>query len=375
MRLLITTDTVGGVWTYTKELSEGLLLHGHDVLLISMGRLPSSGQQSWVDSASSRWPLSFSYLATEFPLEWMQCNTACYSAAESLLLEQIEAWAPDVLHLNQFCYGALRTSIPKLVVAHSDVLSWSQACRGTLPADSKWLRHYTRVVNRGLRQASAVVAPTRWMLSALRSNFPVPAHLAVIPNGRSIAGSGLLHKRKMQAVTIGRVWDEGKNIGMLEKVLSPVPILVGGELSLEAEPAFMSSRLQLLGPLSEKEALQLFVTSSIYIATSRYEPFGLAPLEAALSGCAIVAHDIASLREVWGESAYYFRSAAELTDLLRWLCSHRNQVVQGAAGACARARSLYSRETMVAQYLALYMHLTKPAIFSAKNDLVAQHVS
>jgi len=37
-----------------------------------------------------------------------------------------------------------------------------------------------------------------------------------------------------------------------------------------------------------------------------YEPFGLAPLEAALSRCAIVANDIPSLREVWGSAAMYF---------------------------------------------------------------------
>ena len=47
--------------------------------------------------------------------------------------------------------------------------------------------------------------------------------------------------------------------------------------------------------------------AAIYIATSKYEPFGLAPLEAALSRCAIVANDIPSLREVWEDAALYFR--------------------------------------------------------------------
>ena len=51
----------------------------------------------------------------------------------------------------------------------------------------------------------------------------------------------------MQAVTIGRVWDEGKNVRLLEEVDSPMPMLVGGELALETEPAFASSRLRFAG--------------------------------------------------------------------------------------------------------------------------------
>ncbi len=30
MRVLLTTDTVGGVWTFTRELTAGLLARGHD---------------------------------------------------------------------------------------------------------------------------------------------------------------------------------------------------------------------------------------------------------------------------------------------------------------------------------------------------------
>ncbi len=37
---------------------------------------------------------------------------------------------PDLLHLSQFCYGAMDVKQPKIVVAHSDVLSWNQAVHG-----------------------------------------------------------------------------------------------------------------------------------------------------------------------------------------------------------------------------------------------------
>ena len=174
MRLLITTDTVGGVWTYTRGLTEGLLSRGHDVRLVSMGRLPSSDQRAWARRSCVRWRGSFGYLPTQYGLEWMQQNALCYSEAEGELLEQIEEFEPDILHLNQFCYGALPTPVPKVVVAHSDVMSWSQCCRGCLPERSAWYTQYLNVVRRGLSHADAVVAPTRWMLDAVCRNYRVP---------------------------------------------------------------------------------------------------------------------------------------------------------------------------------------------------------
>ena len=47
MRILMTTDTVGGVWTFTAELARQLLSRGHAVALASFGREPSEEQQAW----------------------------------------------------------------------------------------------------------------------------------------------------------------------------------------------------------------------------------------------------------------------------------------------------------------------------------------
>ena len=375
MRLLITTDTVGGVWTYTKELAEGLIKRGHSVLLISMGRLPSPDQQAWTVRTKRLYNPSFRYLATEHPLEWMTNNSACYQGAEAVLAKQIERYSPDILHLNQFCYGALSTDIPKVVIAHSDVLSWSEACGVHLPRRSPWFQHYARVVSQGLAGADAVVAPTRWMLSALCNHYAVPAQRAVIANGRALPAPVVGASRKLQAVTVGRVWDEGKNVQMLDDVLSPMPLIVAGELALESEPPFTSSRLQLLGRLSEEDALALFAESAIYIATSRYEPFGLAPLEAALCGCAIVAHDIPSLREVWGQDALYFKSAKELTHHLTSLHADAGAMARAADRAGIRARTYYSQDKMIESYLAVYERLRVPAKPLSMEEVAAQHVT
>src|SRR5205814_6907963 len=75
------------------------------------------------------------------------------------------------------------------------------------------------------------------------------------------------------------------------------------EFSVSAEQA---GGVFFKGVQNENQLRQLYARSAIYIATSQYEPFGLAPLEAALSRCAIVASDIPSFREIWGDAAVYF---------------------------------------------------------------------
>jgi glycosyltransferase involved in cell wall biosynthesis len=48
-----------------------------------------------------------------------------------------------------------------------------------------------------------------------------------------------------------------------------------------------------------------YAQASIFVAPSRYEPFGLAALEAALAGCALVLGDLPTLRELWTGAAMF----------------------------------------------------------------------
>ncbi len=52
MYVLITSDTVGGVWTYTQELVTGLIHAGHRVTLVSFGKLPLPHQTAWMQHFS-----------------------------------------------------------------------------------------------------------------------------------------------------------------------------------------------------------------------------------------------------------------------------------------------------------------------------------
>ena len=360
MRVLITTDPIGGVWQFTQELASGLLGKGFGVALVVLGGTPSIAQQASCNRLAATYGDNFLLEVLGAPLEWMPKNERAYRAAESSLLRICEKFSADVLHANQFCFGALPLRIPKIVTAHSDVLSWADHCRGGRLEESDWLRHYERLVTEGLNGADVVSAPTEWMLRALARNLALPRRTSVIANGRTISQPNNA-ERRMRAITAGRLWDEAKDVGLLNGISSPFQIVAAGDCKDQSEGrSFGLNGVKLLGPLCEEELLARFCESAIYICTSRYEPFGLAPLEAALCGCAVVARDIASLREVWADSALYFSDQASLSALLHQLYANPEDLKAAQVSSSRRAQR-FTAERMVEAYSSLYAEIHQEA--------------
>lgn len=355
MRVLMTTDTVGGVWTFTQELSAHLLPLGCSVHLVSLGRLPRPWQKEWAEQMQNTWPDEFFYEALDVPLEWMQENDRAYDAA--VVLEQrARDYRADIFHSNQFCFGDLPLTIPKVVTAHSDVMSWSRAVKGQAPACSPWLDRYKSLVSEGIRKADAVTAPGPWMAQSVQRDFALTKTPVVIANGRSVPEAPP-SQRRMQAVTSGRLWDEAKNIGILADVQAPFPLFIAGDACLgDSADQKRPGSATMLGALSQDALFRLFRESSVYICTSVYEPFGLAPLEAALCGCAVLANDIPSLREVWHDGALYFQNAANLTSTLCDLFTDPGHLRSAQARSHARAH-LFRAEQMAAAYHQLFGRL------------------
>jgi glycosyltransferase involved in cell wall biosynthesis len=283
----------------------------------------------------------------------MQNNERAYRDAAPRLLQLVKEFGAELVHSNQFCFGALPIDIRKMVTAHSDVFSWAGACRNGVLERSEWLSRYSALVSKGLREADAIVAPTRWMAASLSGHFPLSREPQVIPNGRTLppAPDG---SSKLQAVTAGRLWDEAKNIAMLDEVESPFPLFVAGDTKHGSASLTGSlGNMTWLGPLNTDDLLALFGESAIYICTSKYEPFGLAPLEAALCGCAVLAFDIPSLREVWDGSALYFEDASSLTALLRELQDTPHQLEAARQASLSRA-GMFTAERMSDEYYRLF---------------------
>lgn len=371
MRVLMTTDTLGGVWTFTRELTEGLLQHGDEVHLVSFGRSPSTDQTAWVARLAAQWGQRFSFTATTFALEWMQDNDGFFDLSCELLRQLATTHGVDLLHANQMCFGALGATLPTVVTVHSDVRSWFQACRGEQPEPSSWIERYDQLVRNGLAAADAVVGPTGWMLDAAKYYYGALRRASVIPNGRDVVAAAT-HTRHLQAVTVGRLWDEGKALDLLHSVVSPIPLLVAGDQEgPDGETAWAAEQLTVLGRLEEQQIVNLFARSSIYIVTSIYEPFGLAPVEAALCGCAVIARDLASLREVWGDAALYFADAPGLSALLEDLWRNAELLSELRSRSRRHARERFSREQMINRYRSHYAACiaTRPAASNGERHV------
>ncbi len=197
MHVLVTADTVGGVWTYTRELVTGLAVRGIEVTLVSFGGIPTAAQSAWLEKLPG-----VTYFPTGFRLEWMQEAERDISDSMSYLRGVIDERNPDLLHLSQYCYGGLEFALPKVVVAHSDVMSWSRTVRGMEP-NGKWAEWYRATVAQGLMGASVLIAPSHWMLDCIESCYGRQMRSRVIYNGRSPA---LFNPYCKQAKLRGQCW-------------------------------------------------------------------------------------------------------------------------------------------------------------------------
>lgn len=368
MRVLMTADTVGGVWTYTRELVTQLSRRGIQVTLVSFGQIPSTQQSEWLQNLPG-----VTFYPTAFRLEWMQDAQSDLEESAEFLRTLISEIQPDLLHLNQFFYGALDCDVPRLVVAHSDIVSWWVAVHGEEPPASDWIAQYRANLHRGLSAADTVVAPTRWMLDQISTHYLEPKQGSVVPNGRDPKLFIPYVAKQNYAVSVGRLWDAGKQVSLLLGDDLPIDtVLIGSERSPEGtgETALLprqTSRLKMQGFLSEVQLRQVFARASMYLATSRYEPFGLAPLEAALSRCAIIANDIPSFREVWGEDAIYFErnNSRSLIDAIQELASNSARRAEYADRALNRAQNHFTSEQMADKYLKLYRTLVPAEVAAA----------
>ena len=354
-RILMTADTVGGVWTYALELTRALQTYDIEVLLATMGPGLTSAQR---DDAQSIPNLNL--FKSDYKLEWMPNCWLDVKRAGDWLLHLENRLQPDVIHLNGFAHAKLPWTNPTLVVGHSCVFSWWQAVHGDTPPP-EWQRYKDEVKN-GLTSADLVVAPSAAMLRALNTHYGATNNARVIANGRNPEHFKPGAKEQF-VLSAGRLWDAAKNIDRVAEIAPelPWPVFVAGDFQHPQQPMqtnSIASPCKWLGPLSESELRSWFAAAPVYALPALYEPFGYTPLEAALSGCALVLGDIDSLREIWRDAAVFVDpndSQALKTALLELTRDeqHRRNMAQRA-----RERALeFTTARMAQNYFAAYSEL------------------
>lgn len=352
-RVLMTVDAVGGVWTYALELAAGLAAEGVETLLAVLGPPPDQAKRAAAQAVPG-----LQLEITGLGLEWQDRRGLDAADSRTALLRLARRFEPDIMHLNGFREATFPFRAPKLVAAHSCVRSWWHATRRAEPPP-EWAA-YVEGVTAGLAAADLIVTPTRAFRFELEQLYGALPRARVVFNGRELP-EPKDEPRRPFILAAGRLWDAAKNVELLTGLAPtlPWPVLLAGAMPADRRMPGVCH----LGELDQPDLLRLMQRAEVFCAPARYEPFGLAILEAAASGAALVLSDLKSLRELWKDAALFVRpdDPRSLEEALHAVIADHWLRRRLQRSARERARSL-DRRRMVRCYLELYGQLLRQTV-------------
>jgi glycosyltransferase involved in cell wall biosynthesis len=345
LRLLLVTDAVGGVWTYSLELARALHPLGIQTVLAVTGPSPTDEQREAAAGVK--------LIDTGLPLEWLDTSARDVERAGQELARIAGREAADVVQTSSAALIADATfDCPCIAVQHSCVATWWGAVKGRpLPDDFQWRRN---LVARGLKRADAVVAPTRAFAEATQRAYRLEPRVKAVHNGRTSREVRLLPQGDF-VFTAGRLWDEGKNVATLDQAASQIdaPFQAAGATTGPNGAAIAFDHLITLAELSDSKIAGVLAARPIFASGALYEPFGLSVLEAAQAGCALVLSDIPTHRELWDGAATFVNArdhgafASAISELLQ------DRKARNRLGNRAREHAAWRRSTQRSQSLSL----------------------
>lgn len=186
---------------------------------------------------------------------------------------------------------------------------------------SKLYGTWHRLLGRMLARRAAIGTVSRFSATELASFLPVAeARIGVFPNG-----SGHLRKVRPSYTALERLGLAGapffvclgsitknKNVDLplaaIQRVEAALLVVIGGTDGRVFQGTGLSTqddRVVFAGRLSDEEVAGMLRRAAALVFPSRYEGFGIPPLEAMMSDCPVIASDIPAVREVCGEAALY----------------------------------------------------------------------
>lgn len=356
MHVLMTGDAVGGVWHYVIDLAKSLCARGVTVTVAVLGPPPSPDQVRGVEG--------FRVVTMDLPLDWTATSRSEVLKAGASLARLATSIGADIVHLHSPALAAGgHYKMPVVAVCHSCVATWWHACgKGPLPVDLAWRRD---LAAQGAGRADALLAPTAAFAAETARVYDLPEAPLVIHNGRRARASASSSVAIGPDVfAAGRLWDRAKGMDALDGVAArlSLPVFVAGSTQSPQGKHVVFQHLRLLGHLDEDAIVARLKSRPIFVSLARYEPFGLAVLEAAQAGCALVLADIPTFRELWNDVALFVDpgDSFAVAQVIETLVHHAEG--RERFGARARARSTrYSVEAVTDGVLAVFHDLLAPA--------------
>ena len=344
--LLMTVDAIGGVWQYAAELSRGLVRHGWTVDLAVIGPPPTTAQVAAVSIPG------VTVLDSGCDLDWLAADERALHAIAATVARLARERAADLVQINHPALAVAAYHVPVLSVVHSCLATWWDANEGSaLPDSFAWP---TECVARGLAMSDAVVCPSAAFADAVARTYALPRAPIVVHNGRQApAAAGAIHDF---AFTAGRLWDRGKNMATLDRAAARLglPFKAAGALAGPNGERIALEHIHTLGHVGDAVIAGVLSARPIFVSAARYEPFGLAVLEAALAGCALVLSDIPTFRELWDGVATFVPAddAAGFAEAIEAVAA--DPATRTARGKLARRRALtYNPDRMARAMAAL----------------------
>jgi glycosyltransferase involved in cell wall biosynthesis len=275
-------------------------------------------------------------------------------AAIAALAQDLRA---DLVQLNMPTLGAAAPpSMPVIAVTHGCVSTWWQAARPGLPLDPAY-RWHRALMGEGLRAADQVVAPSACYARTVARHYGLGRTPAVVHNGRTPLVSPGSPPVQDCVLTVGRLWDQVKRAELLDRVAGrlSIPFHAAGAARGPHGETVALENLHLLGELDSAALASRLATRPVFVSAACFEPFGLAVLEAAAAGCALVLSDIPTFRELWDGAALFVADGDEggYADAIEALVG--DGALRLATGEAARVRAhRYTPGAMADAMLAIY---------------------
>ena len=357
MRVMMTADTAGSVWQYSVDLARGLSRLGIETVIALLGPPPGERQRARAAQVPG-----LRLVETGASMEGIGGDGVGLSQAAHAVARIADDHAVDLVQLNTPEFGALaRFSMPVVSVVHGCVASWWEAVhQAPLPPQYDWR---IETVRKGLDAADVVVTPTSAFAETVFRRYELSEMPRTVHNGRSalVLRPGAPHDF---VFTAGRLWDQGKNLEMLDAAAGElgVPLRAAGPLRAPSGTEVMFDNIHCLGALDEDDLARWLAARPVFVSAALYEPFGLAVLEAAAAGCALVLSDIPTFRELWDGVANFVppRDERGFADAISALAG--DDFERAVMGRAARERAArFTPDAMAAQMASIYRSLL-PAV-------------